>query len=139
MARKGLPTLIRMQQRELDTLRRRMLILTQNRDSLLEQSEALLEVLNEEVRLAGELAGMSGFFGDYSNRIKKQREGLHREAEKLQRKMDALSVEISNAFGELKKLEIALENQLREERKKRERDEQKQMDEIAARRHRDTV
>lgn len=137
MASKGLPILIRLQQRELDSLRKRMVILTQNRDSLLTRSEALLEQLQEEIRLAGELAGLGGFFGDYSKHIKKQRDELHKEAAKLEKKIAALSIEIANAFGELKKYEIAYENQLKEEKKKRDREEQKQMDEIAARKHAD--
>lgn len=136
---KGLPTLIRLQQRELDTLRKRMVILTQNRDSLLDQSQQLQEELENEVRLAGEMAALGGFFGDYSKRIKGQREQLHKEAAKLEKKIAALSVEISNAFGELKKYEIAYEHRLLEEKKKREREEQKQMDEIAARKHTDAL
>lgn len=136
-SKKGLPTLIRLQQRELDTLRKRMLILTHNRDSLLAQSEALLAQLQEEIRLAGEMAGLGGFFGDYSKHIKTQRENLHQEAAKLERKIAALSEEIANAFGELKKYEIAYEHQLLREKQKREREEQKQMDEIAARKHSD--
>jgi len=136
---KGLPTLIRLQQRELDNLRKRMVILQQNRESLLAQAEALLAELENEVRLAGELAGMGGFFGDYSKRIKAQREGLFKEAAKLEKKITALAVEISNAFSELKKFEIAYEHQLAREKKKREQDEQKQMDEIAARKHADAL
>lgn len=132
---KGIPTLIRLQQRELDTLRKRMLILTQNRDNLLAQADALLAELEQEVKLAGELAGMAGFFGDYSKRIKGQREGLHKEAAKLEKKIEALSLEINHAFSDLKKYEIAYERQLEREKKKREREEQKQMDEIAARKH----
>lgn len=137
MASKGLPTLIRLQQRELDTLRKRMLILTQNRDSLLARAEALQEALQEEIRLAGELAGLGGFFGDYSTHIKKQRENLHKDAAKLEKKITALAMEITSAFGELKKYEIAYENQRKEETKRREREEQKQMDELAARKYAD--
>lgn len=136
---KGLPTLIRLQQRELDNLRKRMVILQQNRDSLLAQAEALLAELENEVRLAGEMAGMAGFFGDYSKRIKYQREGLFREAAKLEKKIEALSQEISVAFSELKKYEIAYERHLEREKKKRELLEQKQMDEIAARKHADSL
>lgn len=136
---KGLPTLIRIQQRELDTLRKRMLILTQNRDSLIAQAEALLDELANEVKLAGELAGMAGFFGDYSKRIKSQREGLYKEAAKLEKKIEALSLEISHAFSELKKYEIAHERQLEKEKKRRELEEQKQMDEIASRKHTDSL
>ncbi len=132
---KGLPTLIRLQQRELDNLRKRMVILQQNRESLLAQAEALLSELEKEVQLAGELAGMAGFFGDYSKRIKGQREGLFKEAAKLDKKIEALSLEINYAFSELKKYEIAYERQLQREKKKREQEEQKQMDEIAARKH----
>ncbi len=139
MASKGLATLIRMQQRELDTLRKRMVILTQNRDALMEQSAQLQEDLEEEVRLAGELAGMSGFFGDYSEHIKSKREKLHKEAAKLEKKIAAMTEEIAQAFGELKKYEIALEHQLKEEKKQRELQEQKQMDEIAARKHREAL
>ncbi len=136
---KGLPTLIRLQQRELDNLRKRMVILQQNRDTLLAQADALLAELDNEVKLAGEMAGMAGFFGDYSKRIKGQREGLHKEAAKLEKKIVALSQEIAHAFSELKKFEIAYDRQLEKEKKRRALEEQKQLDEIAARKHADGV
>ncbi len=132
----GLPTLIRLQQRELDVLRRRMGLLHERRQKLLDRSQALLEELNNEVRLASEMPGMSGFFGDFSGHIKQQRLSLDKEIVLVSRKIDRLADEISEAYSELKKFEIAWERWLEEEKKRLEKIEQQQMDEIAARKHR---
>ncbi len=136
---KGLPTLIKLRQRELDALRKRMTILTQNRQHLVNQSDQLLIDLHNEIELAGELADMGSFFGNYSEHIQKQREKLYKEIQMLERKIENLTDEISLAFGELKKFEIALENQRQREKQKEEKREMNQLDEIAARKHRENA
>lgn len=134
MARKGLPTLIRLQEKALEETRKRLVLLEQRRTVLEEKSEALAQELQNELEKAGELATMSGFFGDFSSRIKKQREDLAVEMHKLDRKIDEVKEEMFEIFSELKKYEIALENQKKAEKKKEARRETIAFDEIAARR-----
>jgi len=131
---KGLPTLIRLQKRTIDELKKRQSVLLERREFLVQRSQELSDKLEMEVKLAAELADMRGFFGNYSEHIKKQRKEIANEVYNVDMRINALTDEIALAFGELKKYEIAEENRKKRAKQKENKREQDMFDDIAARR-----
>ncbi len=131
---KGLPTLIRLQKRTIDELKKRQSVLLERREFLVQRSQELSDKLELEVKLAAELADMRGFFGNYSEHIKKQRKEIANEVYNVDMRINALTDEIALAFGELKKYEIAEENRKKRAKQKENKREQDMFDDIAARR-----
>lgn len=127
---KSLKTLIRMQQREIDLLRREMVKLEERKQSYLDRMEALDGDLRHELETAGELTEMRGFFGDFSETIKQKQQDLSQRVLYVEQQIQKMNIEISKQFAELKKYEIAYERFLERERKERERKEQIELDEI---------
>ena len=130
---KGLATLIKLKKRDIDELKKRMSVLEDKRDSLLKQSQKLQDDLETEIRLAGELAGMGNFFGDFSNHIKKKRQKIAQDVVELTGRINKLTDEIDDLFGEMNKYEIAEERERQRMKKKKEKNQQQQLDEVASR------
>ena len=128
---KGLNTLIKLHRRTLDELRRKMVSLENQKAQLLQASAKLSEELAAEIRMASKTPEMGRFFGDFSNRIKKRQAELAAEVQKLDKQMETLNVEIREAFAEVKKYEIALENAKQRIAAEGERRETIAMDEMA--------
>ena len=127
---KALPTLIRIQKKDLDALRLRMGELENRKENLRQTVQRLNEELSKELQQAGDLPEMRQFFGNFSEHIRKRRKKVQEEIMKLDEQMDELSVEISQKFGELKKYEIALENWRKAQKAARDRKEQIELDDI---------
>lgn len=134
---KGIKTLITLQKREIDALKKRQMVLLDRKDALQKRDQMLIDELENEVKLAHELGELRGFFGDYSEMVKKKRQVVWTEIARVDAKLEELTDEIALAFSELKKYEIALEMFLEREKKKREKIEMELMDEIAARKFRE--
>ena len=132
---KSLKTLIKLKQREIDVIRREIGILQEQKARHERKIEEHSEELKREISLAAEMADMSGFFGNYSEAIKQKRRDLKKQIEKLDLKMDALAEKVREHFSEQKKYEIALEEQVKREKKKQDMREQAFLDEVAARQH----
>ena len=128
---KGLNTLIKLHRRTLDELRRKMVSLENQKAQLLQASDKLNEELAAEIRMASKTPEMGQFFGGFSNRIKKRQAELAAEVQKLDKQMETLNVEIREAFAEVKKYEIALENAKQRIAAEGERRETIAMDEMA--------
>ncbi len=128
---KGLATLIKLNKRTLDELRRKMVALENQKAQLLQASAKLQEELQAEIKMASKTPEMGQFFGGFSTRIKKRQEAIAAEVQKLDKQMDELNVEIRVAFSELKKFEIALENAKLRTKASQERKLTIEMDEIA--------
>ena len=133
---KGLKTLIRLKNKELDSLRL-SLVEQQEKRALLELAERNLQKeLDDELELAAQQPDMAGFFGGFAAGIKQRqavvREGM-RQVDKL---IDALRDKITDAFAELKRYEITLENQIKALEKKREKLAGQQLDETSLQQHR---
>lgn len=133
---KGLNTLIKLAKRTLDELRRKMGALEGQKSQLIYVSVKLREELESEIELAKKQPEMGGFFGDFAKRIKKRQEDIASGIKKLDEQMAKLQTEISEAYGELKKYEIALDNAKRRAREEESRRETIQLDEIAGQQHR---
>jgi len=129
---KGLATLIKLHKRTLDELRRRMVNLENQKSELQRLSTALNEELRTEMALATKTAEMRNFFGDFAKRIKARQDKIASEIIALDKQMERLRIEISEAFTELKKFEIAQENAKLREKEAASRKETIEMDEIAA-------
>lgn len=132
---KSLKTLIKLKQREIDVIRREIGLLQEQKSRHERKIEEHTEELKREISLAAEMVDMSGFFGNYSESIKQKRRDLKKQIEKLDLKMDALAEKVREHFSEQKKYEIALEEQVKREKKKQDMREQVFLDEVAARQH----
>lgn len=133
---KSLTTLIKLHKRTLDELRRKLGNIELQKTELQQTSAKLHEELLSEMELAKKQTEMSAFFGDFAQRIKNRQAQLAQEITALDKQMEKLREEISIAFGELKKYEIALENAKQSQRAEQNRKETIILDEIAAQQHR---
>lgn len=133
---RALTTLIRLQRRQLDELRRSMTDFERQREQLLSASAKLASELEEEVRLAAMQPEMSQFFGDFAQRIRKRQESIASEVASVQTQMQQLAEKIHETYGDLKKYEIARDQFLARKREAENRAETIQMDEIALEQHR---
>lgn len=134
---KGLKTLITMQKRDIDELKKRQGLLYERREALMKRDQMLVEELETEMRLSEELGELRGFFGNFSDHVKHKRLLVAQEVVRVDAKIEEFTELIAIAFGELKKFEIALELHMEREKKKREKAENELMDEIAARKYRE--
>lgn len=133
---KGLNTLIKLSKRTLDELRRKMGALEGQKSQLELAIVKLQEELAREIELAKKQPEMSGFFGDFAKRIKKRQEDLAKEIKKIEAEMAKLRDKIAEAFGELKKYEIALDNAKLRVKEDQNRKDTIMLDEIASQQHR---
>ncbi len=132
---KGLSTLIKLHKRDLDVLRKKMVVLESQRSQLEQLIQRLQDELTQEIALAGKTPEMGAFFGDFAKRIKTRQEQIRKEIQALDRKMNVLREEIATAFGELKKYEIALENAKKKKVAAQNRLDTIVLDEIASQQH----
>lgn len=130
---KSLKTLIRIQKRELDELRREMVVLQDKRDGYIARVHALSDQLKEEIKLAAEMADMRGFFGDFSKTIKQKQQELAARILMVEQEMRQLSDKILVKFADLKKYEISLDRFKEREKKKQSDREQRELDEVGIR------
>jgi len=128
---KSLNTLIKLAQRRLDELRRRLADLEVQRDKLLALIKRLDDELASELEQAYQRPEMSTFFGDFSRRIRKRKEEITREIAALATQMEKVREDIMEGFSELKKYEVARDHAKARERQEQERKETKLLDEIA--------
>ena len=133
---RSLNTLIRLQQRELEQLRRRLAALQERRDALTRQDELLVQALQDELALAASMPTVAHFFSNFSAHTDRQRQSLAKEMAKMDRTIEQVKQQVMDVFAELKKYEIALEQHQKRLKEQQARREQQQMDEIAAYRHR---
>ena len=134
---KGIRTLIKLQKRDIDALKKRQSLLLDRKEALLKRDQMLIDELEYEIKLSQELAELRGFFGDFSDHVKKKRQVVALEIQRVEQSIEEMTDVIAVAFGELKKYEIALEMFLKREKQKRDKIEMEMMDEIAARKHRE--
>jgi flagellar FliJ protein len=99
-------------------------------------SQKLYEELQSEIALAGRQTEMAMFFGDFAQRIRNRQEQLAAEIQKVEQKIVAKREDISEAFSELKKYEIALDNAKARQKETLNRRENLMFDEIAEQQHR---
>lgn len=131
---KTLKTLIKFHQQQLDVLRREMGSLESQKVQILAMVQRIRDEMTREIELAQKTAELGVLFGDYVKRIRTREESALKEVREIEVKMDILRELIRDAFIELKKFETALDNRKKEARKKEDKRETNQLDEIAAQR-----
>lgn len=132
MALKTLNTLIKLHKRRIDILRRDMQALEEERRQLLLLTEQLRIEIEQEIMVTTSDAKIAGFFGAYSERIRKRQLAIAQEISRLDDAIKAKSEGIQTEFSEQKKFEIVLtqtEKRLAEDAK---REQQKRFDEMGA-------
>lgn len=127
---KGLETLIKLQKRELDRLRKEQVQLEEKREQLVMLAAKLHNEVMEERRLAAENPVMAGYMGDYEKRMQKRQLDIAKETIGLDQRLAQLAMAIAEAFGELKKYEITRDNRRAQAKAAAERREQGMMDEV---------
>lgn len=132
---KSLKTLIRLQQRELDRLRKQIAVLESHRDTMIRTIETLQDSLIQELAAANELTEMKGFFGDFSESIKKRQHAIAAKVIQLEHQIQEQMIEVTNRYSDLKKYEIAYERYLESEHQKQAKREQAELDEMGLRTH----
>ncbi len=132
---KALKTLIRLQRRTLNELRKQLTDLERQRAQLVQASLRLSEELQQEVEFATRMPEMGNFFGNFSKRIQKRQQDIATEVRKIDVKADDVRRQIADAFSEVKKYEIALENWEREQIAQANRKETILLDDIGIQQH----
>lgn len=107
---KALKTLIRLQRRTLNELRKQLGDLERQRAQLIQASLRLSEELQHEIDLATALPEMGNFFGNFSQRIQRRQQDISKEVRKVDLAAEEVRKKIAEAFSETKKYEIALDN-----------------------------
>lgn len=128
---KGIHTLIKLHQRQLDEQRRQLVQLEEQRQQLIDLAVRLQNQLMDERQLAVENPLMAAYMGDFEKRIAKRQLDIAQEVVKLDAQMQQLSAAIAESFGELKKYEITRDNEKAREQAKADRREQSMLDEVA--------
>ncbi len=131
MAIKSFDTLIKLHKRRIDIIRREVRTLEEQRAQLVALSTALYEELAKEVELSTSDARMAGFFGAYSERVRKRQEAIALEIIRIDAAIEAKAAAIREEFAEQKKYEIAKQNALLRQAVKERTLAQSRFDEIA--------
>lgn len=132
---KSLNTLIRLQKRKVDDLRRNLAQIENQKQQMLDRIAALEDELQRELQLGEKSPEMAAFFGDFVGRIRKRKLEITEEIKKIEKKIDVAREQVRLAFGELKRYEIVRDRRLEEAKKLREKREGEELDEIALQRH----
>lgn len=135
---KALKTLIRLQRRTLNELRKQLGALERQRAVLVQASIKLAQELQNEIELASDLPEMGNFFGNFSRRIQDRQEFISAEVRKLDIEAEKVRQEMMEAYSEVKKYEIALDNWTKAQNREIERKENNALDEIGLQQFRRT-
>lgn len=128
-------SLIKLKKREVDGLRKQLARLDEQRAILQQLLDNLHKELETEILTAGAIVDMGVFFGDYSENIKGKQEKVSEQIDKIDIQRNSLRDKIFIGFSEQKKFELVLQAKLDSLAKKRQKQEQEALDELAASRH----
>jgi flagellar export protein FliJ len=130
MAVKGLDTLIRLQKRSIDALRRELGLLEEQYHQLLLVSQALrVEYKTEQEKALASPEGIS-FLASYAEGVRLRQERLQREMKNTNDAVNEKRERIAEAFGTQKTYEIARDQALKRQEEKTRRMQQERFDEI---------
>lgn len=133
---KGLPTLIRVRTWELEEKRRKLADL----EALSAQLDEAVARLDDEVKMEQTIAASSSevnfAYAPYAAAAIERRRTLQASAEDVKRQIAAAAEEVTAAYQELKKYEVAQDNRRRRARIETNRREQIVLDDIALEGHR---
>lgn len=127
---KGIETLIKLHQKELDALRRELVRKEEEKEQLLQLAARLHQELLTERELAAENPLMSGYMAEFEKRMQKRQLGIAQEVMRVDAELADLSSSIAERFGELKKYEITRDNRIAEAKAAADNREQMMLDEV---------
>lgn len=130
---KSLGTLIDLKQRELDEKRRVLVQLEEQLDLLNKNAQDLKDELAREAALAASQPDMARYFGEFAKGNEQKQENLREKKVTLVQIIEVQRDQITEAFSELKQMEIAKENRDDEEAATANRKETAELDEIGLR------
>lgn len=128
---KSLTTLIRLQQREIDVLKREQAVLEKKREDCHIALRHLADQLQSEREAAEQMPDMAHFFGDYAAANKKHVEQVRGLLRRTNDDLDALTDRIRERFNEMKTYEVALDAHRKREKTKAAKRETQMLDELA--------
>lgn len=128
---KSLPTLIRVRKWELEEKRRKLNDLRALAAKLSDAIARLNDEVQQEQGLTSSHADLTFAYGPYAAAVVERRRTLEHSVEGVQRQIEAAMEELSEAFTELKKFEVANANRSRRARAETNRREQIQLDDVA--------
>jgi len=127
---KGLPTLIRLYQRELDGRRRRLAFLENRRDNLLASLATLEGRLVVEQETASDSVEAMFAYGPYARRFLMERDQFRKQIAKAEDEVAKARQGVTEAYGELKKYELAEAARARRTQAERDRAERIALDDM---------
>ncbi|MBL28738.1 MAG: hypothetical protein CMM50_14420 [Rhodospirillaceae bacterium] len=133
---KGLPTLIKLNQRELDVRRRRLSFLENRLDTLLASRAALEARLIVEQQVATGSEEVIYAYGSYASRYLTEKETLTKQIAKAEEEVAKARDAVAEAYGEVKKYELAQAARDRREQAELERAERIELDDLGLEIHR---
>ena len=131
---KSLKTLIKLRKDEVDKRRKELSDIEARQQSLIAEFERHGKSIEIESAAAVNFPETSITFAGFLKKTLKRRDDLQKAIKLMQQVIDKKRDELQEAFGELKKLEIVLENKITEAYRAELKREQGKLDEIALRR-----
>ena len=132
---KSREALIRLNRFRVDEIRKRLKSLDDMRGDLRKKMTDLEAMVQEEQRRAahsdlGRLA-----FPTFARSVQARRENIQRSIDEVEKQASTVTEELQNAYRELKKYEIAVDQEAQRDRVEYARQVQAELDEIAMQRH----
>lgn len=127
---KGVATLIKLEKRKIDELKREMNKLEEERAARVTEMQRLQNELQRELNTASQMNEMRQFFGNFSSAIRDKQKVVAKHILQIDEAAKVISRKISEHFSELKKYEIAQAEWVKAQKKKRALREQNELDEI---------
>jgi len=135
-SKRGLPTLIRLHQRQLDEKRRMLAELEQMRAEMDRKILLLDAEVERERQAAQEAPEALRQFAAYLEGVRQRRQTMLRTIDELVPKIEAAANEVAAAFQDVKKFEIAADIKERQRQAALAKIEQEELDEVALVQHR---
>ncbi|MCB2081389.1 MAG: flagellar FliJ family protein [Hyphomicrobiales bacterium] len=128
---KGIRTLIKLAKQNLDVKRQELVQIQEKQDEYHAKNRQLENELAQEKIRARDLPPELNRFDIYLARVRDRQNSLRAAAQKLQPQIERLQGDITEAFAELKKFEILLEQKEKEEAEAEQKRETIMLDEVA--------
>jgi len=132
---KTLTTLVKIAKQELDEKRKELSVYLDKKDEILAQKQQLEKDLLKEQEFASISNEASFAYTAFAVNIGVKQENIDKFFDVLNQQIEALSLEVTEKFAELKRYEIMLDKKLQEEKKERLRKETIALDEIGINLH----
>lgn len=133
---KGIKTLIKMSKRTLDELRRKMVDLENEKAQLVMLQQKLEQEMLREMQIAAQSLEARPYLMRFAKAHKARQLKVGAELVAMDKRIETLASNIALAFSELKKYEIAEENERLREEEEAKRKDTLALDEVAAQQHR---